>query len=207
MYSILAIASVIFLFIQKISGIYFLKKAFLTIAVLSIIAHITNHYITIAPISAIGIRLFSMFFIGVAFFVWRDSIVLSSRAFYIALIVIALSAFQKDSFFVVYNILLAYVVFYIAYIPSGKIRNFNKVGDFSYGIYIYAFPVQQTVIALVADISVLSLIFVSFIITMICAFISWHVIENRCLQMKNKYEIFERLFSSLRLINAFSRTK
>jgi peptidoglycan/LPS O-acetylase OafA/YrhL len=40
-------------------------------------------------------------------------------------------------------------LFYLAYVPSGWIRKYNRVGDYSYGIYIYAFPVQQSVAALI----------------------------------------------------------
>ena len=48
--------------------------------------------------------------------------------------------------------------FYIAYVPSGNIRIFNKAGDYSYAIYTYAFPVQQSVAALIPNVSVATMI-------------------------------------------------
>lgn len=43
---------------------------------------------------------------------------------------------------------LAYLVLVLAYLPGGALRQFNRLGDYSYGVYIYAFPVQQAVTAL-----------------------------------------------------------
>ena len=83
----------------------------------------------------------------------------------------------------------------LAYIPSGAIRGFNKYGDYSYGMYIYAFPIQQSVAALIPGISVLAMIVISFIITFILAFISWHVVEKKMLKYKDKYVYIENLMS------------
>ena len=50
----------------------------------------------------------------------------------------------RRSFFVVYVACLAPLVLHLVYVPGGRIRAFNDWGDYSYGVYIYAFPVQQT---------------------------------------------------------------
>ncbi|MEY4539648.1 MAG: hypothetical protein RLZZ306_1405, partial [Bacteroidota bacterium] len=42
-------------------------------------------------------------------------------------------------------IALPYMVLYLANL-KGKMNNFSKLGDFSYGIYIYAYPIQQMII-------------------------------------------------------------
>ncbi len=41
---------------------------------------------------------------------------------------------------------LAYGVLWFARIPTGVIRSFNGLGDYSYGLYSLSFPIQQTFI-------------------------------------------------------------
>jgi len=65
---------------------------------------------------------------------------------------------------------------------------FNRF-DYSYGFYIYAFPVQQSIIYLYPEISPLIFISSGFIITMIFAALSWHYIEEPMMRFKPKKRI------------------
>jgi peptidoglycan/LPS O-acetylase OafA/YrhL len=114
---------------------------------------------------------------------------------------------QKQMFFVGYSILLPYLVFYIAYIPGGRIRNFNKAGDYSYGIYIYAFPVQQSIAELIPNISVFGMVCLSFIITFILAYFSWHFVEKKFLKMKRTSVVLEKMLQNLRLAIPSTHTR
>ena len=139
-----------------------------------------------------------MFFIGAAFYIFRDYIFrdyifLSSRLFLLALVVLSLSTINKDLFFVICSVLLPYLVFYIAYIPAGSIRKYNNDGDYSYGMYIYAFPVQQSIVAIVPNVSTTNMMAIAFGITLILAIFSWHFIEKKFLKMKGHYVIFEKI--------------
>ena len=35
------------------------------------------------------------------------------------------------------------LVLHAAYLFGGPVRAYNRLGDYSYGVYIYAFPIQQ----------------------------------------------------------------
>jgi peptidoglycan/LPS O-acetylase OafA/YrhL len=59
----------------------------------------------------------------------------------------------------------------------------DKVGDLSYGIYIYAFPVQQTLVYYF-NLDCLQLFFYSLIISAGFAYLSWHLIEAKALRFK-----------------------
>lgn len=59
----------------------------------------------------------------------------------------------------------------------------NKIGDLSYGIYIYAFPVQQS-LEHFFRLSYLPLMFFGTIATIPFAFLSWNLIEKRALALK-----------------------
>lgn len=72
--------------------------------------------------------------------------------------------------------------------------------------YIYAFPVQQSVVALVPNLSVLKMVVISFVITFIFAFTSWHLVEKKMLKNKNKFFYFENRFKSIKkLSTVFTR--
>jgi peptidoglycan/LPS O-acetylase OafA/YrhL len=140
------------------------------------------------PVEGSFTKLFFMFFSGAAFYVLRERITLSRLAFWVLATVLAISTVvNKQVFFVVYTLALSYLLFYLAYVPTGPIRKYNKLGDYSYGLYIYAFPVQQSVAALIPGVSVLSMVVISAVVTFTLAAISWHVIERRSLGLKGIY--------------------
>ena len=59
----------------------------------------------------------------------------------------------------------------------------NKLGDLSYGIYIYGFPVQQTLMYYF-KFNYLELMIFSLFISYIFAYFSWHFIEKNALKLK-----------------------
>jgi peptidoglycan/LPS O-acetylase OafA/YrhL len=65
----------------------------------------------------------------------------------------------------------------------------NKVGDCSYGVYIYAFPVQQFVLLKFPGIAYSTYLVVTVVITLILGYGSWHLIEKRVLKFKPKNKV------------------
>jgi peptidoglycan/LPS O-acetylase OafA/YrhL len=76
------------------------------------------------------------------------------------------------------------ITLHLAYLFGGWIRNFNRLGDYSYGVYIYAFPVQQCLAALIPGISVARMNIYASLITLTLAVMSWHFIEKPALDRK-----------------------
>mgnify|MGYP006914780188 FL=1 len=73
--------------------------------------------------------------------------------------------------------------FYIGHLNLGRLREYNLLGDYSYGTYIYAFPIQQ----LVAHWGVRDPfvnIAIALPITLICAVLSWKFIEKPALDLR-----------------------
>jgi peptidoglycan/LPS O-acetylase OafA/YrhL len=100
--------------------------------------------------------------------------------------VIALSI-SGHHFLMLYYLALPYCWFYLAYIPAGKLRLYNRFGDYSYGVYLYAFPIQQALVFIFPDWSVATLIFVAGSFTLILAICSWHWIEQPALQLRKRF--------------------
>jgi peptidoglycan/LPS O-acetylase OafA/YrhL len=56
--------------------------------------------------------------------------------------------------------------------------------DYSYGIYIYAFPVQQTVVSFWPQMPLTAYLLSTFVITVALAATSWHFVEKPALKLK-----------------------
>lgn len=123
-----------------------------------------------------------MFFCGSTLYILRNHIRLSRSAALVAAAVLLVAAgIGSKAFHVVYLILLPYLLLYLAYVPKGVLRRFNRMGDYSYGIYIYAFPIQQAVAAMFPGVTVFGMIGISGVITLALAVGSWHLIEKRAM--------------------------
>ena len=62
----------------------------------------------------------------------------------------------------------------------------NRVGDISYGLYIYAFPVQQALVHFF-NMKSIPLMIIGTLVTLPFAYFSWHIIEKRALKMKRQF--------------------
>ncbi len=128
-----------------------LNGILLFLGISSTLLYLLNHVFLVSDSKNIinALRFTSMFFIGASAFILKDKIILSYRiAILISICILFIILAGKNSaFFVVYGSLIFYLVLYASYLPSGSIRLFNKLGDYSYGMYIYGFPVQQSIAA------------------------------------------------------------
>jgi peptidoglycan/LPS O-acetylase OafA/YrhL len=61
--------------------------------------------------------------------------------------------------------------------------------DYSYGFYLYAFPIQQLFFTYYQNhfLNFYLSIFLSFICAFVCAIMSWHFVEKPCLNLKKKW--------------------
>ena len=92
---------------------------------------------------------------------------------------------------------LAYVILYSGY-RANIFRNFfNRIGDYSYGIYVYAFPIQQFVWYVAKhhfdyQLSPWLLIGLSGLVLFPVAILSWHFLESYFLSLKDRLIIQKR---------------
>lgn len=77
----------------------------------------------------------------------------------------------------------------------------DKIGDLSYGVYIYAYPVQQTLVYFFKP-NYLQLMFMTIPIVLILAFLSWHLVEKKFLKLKNLY-----LFNTAKNLRSITNEK
>ena len=58
---------------------------------------------------------------------------------------LTLASFLPHGWTAVFPIAGTYLLFFFAFHPAFRLHRFGKFGDFSYGVYLYAFPIQQSV--------------------------------------------------------------
>ncbi|MDH5856728.1 acyltransferase [Lampropedia aestuarii] len=89
-------------------------------------------------------------------------------------------------------VLLPYAVIFFGVNSTPIIKSFGKWGDPSYGIYLIAFPVQQTVIKYLWPIwGFWGTMALSTLITIFLAFLSWNFVEKWFLKFKPKKKIIK----------------
>lgn len=135
-----------------------------------------------------SLHLTAMFFYGAALFCFQHRVSLSARGMLIAVAAMALAVLDRQWFFVAYNLGLGYLVLCLAYLPGGVVRKFNAIGDYSYGIYIYAFPVQQSLMALHPGLEPIQLLATATPVTLVLAMLSWHLLEKPALRIKKRWK-------------------
>lgn len=85
----------------------------------------------------------------------------------------------------IFSLLLPYIILYIAHRPLPILKDFGRYGDFSYGIYLYAFPVQQCIVYhFGAELPVIVHFSATLLVTLVLAIASWHLVEKPCLKFK-----------------------
>jgi len=83
----------------------------------------------------------------------------------------------------------SYLIFYLALHPAPRLERLTRHGDFSYGVYLYAFCIQQSWLQLFPAVFARSpylLFAVTVPPTAACAFLSWHAVEKRPLRWKRR---------------------
>ncbi|MBA7580592.1 hypothetical protein ES708_22485 [subsurface metagenome] len=124
------------------------------------------------------------FFTGVVAYHWRNIIVLNKVLFCVAVIMSYVLLRIASSTFILLPFTLTYIMVFMGMrrlpLPSAL-----KSGDYSYGLYLYAFPVQQAIVQFAPWAREWWIVFpLATIATYVIARLSWHLIEKPILRFK-----------------------
>lgn len=64
----------------------------------------------------------------------------------------------------------------------------GRFGDVSYGTYLYAFPIQQTVRLLAPDLGFTSSLTIVVMLTLVAGWLSWRLVEQPALRLKTRWQ-------------------
>jgi len=130
------------------------------------------------------------FFTGSALWLWRGRIRYRADIAVAVLVLLWWTEGTRAGMLVVHAG-IPYLVIWAAQLPVGWMTRFGRGGDFSYGMYLYAFPVQQA-LASVGGASWPPAFYLAscFLLCLSCAVASWHGIEHPALRLKPRRTAF-----------------
>lgn len=137
------------------------------------------HYY-VSTLSRVGLP----FACGAAAYVFRDQLPLDWRP--LAVLVIATGLLRSTpAFFPMLALSITYGVLWLGYLKVPGLRAYNRLGDYSYGIYIYAFPIQQ-ILAGYGVVQPMQNAFLALVLSTGCAVLSWHLVEQPSLSLRHR---------------------
>ncbi len=161
------------------------KKIFAVLVVLFLCFYtLVVAFIDVNPRIEVLTRLGLPFLSGMVLYIWRHHIPLS-WALLTGLSALAFAAWFTPLFLPVFAVSLSYAVFFFGYARVPLLLNYNKLGDYSYGVYIYAFPIQQLVAQSGVTTPVINMA-ISLPFTLLCAVLSWHFIEAPAMKLRRR---------------------
>jgi peptidoglycan/LPS O-acetylase OafA/YrhL len=129
-------------------------------------------------------RLAFFFLFGATAYVNRDAVPLRFSIF-AAGVVICFLTFGSAWYRLWVSVTLAYGTLHAAFTPAEWLRRYNRFGDFSYGLYVFGFPIQQVVAAIAPGIMPYPLFAASMSLGLPVAMLSWWYIEEPALRFKD----------------------
>jgi len=188
MYAILAVLGALALRPRPWLGARGVRAAVFGLALLFTLGHGLNEGADLsrAFVAVQGLRLVALFFTGASLQLLRDRVPLSGGAFAIALAGLVAALRWQGYALVAYPLLLAYVVLWLALVPGGVLRAYNRLGDYSYGFYLWQFPIQQWVVLTHPGITQPLLLLGSLPAALALAVASWHLVESPALALKDR---------------------
>ncbi|MCR5415877.1 MAG: acyltransferase [Pseudobutyrivibrio sp.] len=137
-------------------------------------------------------RLAMFFAVGSVFYLYGDKIILSNKLLVISIAGLIIGTLTTD-FAVTFAVFGSYIIFYIAFQKRFIATWYDKVGDLSFGVYLMAFPIQQTLVEVMGKpteyYGTMSMnpylnMAITLIILLPLSWLSWHFLESKCLKLK-----------------------
>jgi peptidoglycan/LPS O-acetylase OafA/YrhL len=123
------------------------------------------------------------FVLGMAAYQYRRLVPLSG---YVAAPLVAIAYLCRTD--AIWSLALGYCAFWIG-ARFEWLRPYNRLGDYSYGTYIFAWPVQQMTAMLIVGVSPVQMMLVAMPATWALGIISWHLIERPAMRFATSARI------------------
>lgn len=186
-------------------SLFFEIRAYILLVILSVLGLIKNKWMVLIPFlffwfSHIGVVfnpeynkwfatyfgdykvacLFSYFFAGSAFYIWKDKISWNWNVFIVAIVSLTVTIFF-DKFSFISPLAVTYVTLFLGFVLPIKSLA-KKFGDWSYGVYIYSWPIQNLLYLIgFAGLGYWEYVSASIALSLFAGFMSWNIVEKHFL--------------------------
>jgi len=132
------------------------------------------------------------FALGAAIYVYRTRIPLNAIvlvSLFLGVVLLQRSPLYREA--IVFTVV--YGTFWLGLLRSRLVLRYNLLGDYSYGMYIFAFPVQEALVASFPGVAPWQMIAIAWPMTLILAALSWQFVENPVLRKRHVFgELLDR---------------
>jgi peptidoglycan/LPS O-acetylase OafA/YrhL len=130
------------------------------------------------------------FLAGTLLLLFKDSVVVDWRWGVLCLVIVAVTWHTRLGYFF-FSLCLPYLVMWMAFariaLLKPVLQSVTKWGDFSYGVYLYGYPVEQILSQTFGQkLGIAGLVGLSCIGTLLMAVLSWHLVERPFLKLKKR---------------------
>ena len=137
-------------------------------------------------------RLLPLYLAGVVFYLYRDRIRMSGWLAWASVVLLVVAARVPYGCAALFPFAGTYLVFYLAFASWLPLHAAGRFGDFSYGTYLYAFPIMQLLMRSIGHPVAPVLLFAyATPLTLIAAVASWYGVERRFLRRGRRKESLE----------------
>jgi peptidoglycan/LPS O-acetylase OafA/YrhL len=145
------------------------------------------HDLVPVPLTEQWLRFAIFFLAGVTFYLYRDRIARSRQFYLLSVGVLALCAATGRGLALALPIFGTYALFWVAFSERLRLSKFGRRGDLSYGLYLYAYPIQQLLVKYGGpQLNAYTLTALAFPLACGFAWLSWRYVEEPCLRLKSR---------------------
>lgn len=141
-------------------------------------------FAAIIGVASRWVEILAYFLAGTTFYLFRHRILFTPPWVAAAVLAVFAASFFPPAGRLVYPIATPYLLFWFSLHSPVHLERWGRYGDFSYGIYLYAYPIQQLIVMRFPAISPMTLFIIATPLAIIAGICSWHLIEKRFLKMK-----------------------
>ena len=166
-------------------GLFKFRLFLLLVTIFTLLVYSASHFTGWVVVgSRTEWRFLSFYLLGMSAWLWRDKLPYSHVLVLMSLLVLWMASYYNPWFELLFPVFGTYLVLWVGYSKPIQWFEWTDRTDLSYGVYLFAFPIQQILTMQELFRNPLLQFFVATPLALGCAWLSWIFIEKRFLQMK-----------------------
>lgn len=137
------------------------------------------------PVAHPFFRLAGHFFVGGTYYLFRDRVRFAAPQALVCVVLLVACLFSRVLAEPALAVLGGYSLLTLAFLRRGPLMAFNRLPDISYGVYLYAWPIQKLLLWKTNGLTPWTLFLASTALCFVVALVSWYGVEKPFLGLKS----------------------